>query len=393
MMPDRSFPELPDMTFSARFFKGICLATALSAASSASMAINSSISSATQTGSTLVVKGSNFGSKSTAAPTFFQPFTGLSAGATPTAAGFDSWINRGGEAVTLADGVGGGSLRCDPGVANNAFPHIGKYLPANTSEMRLSFYFKLYGSSASSNTQLKFARAGVHVNGADGAADYASTDAKFYPSLFINGSNVLGLNSAHAEWKTVGGAISSFYPDQSGAGQTGLPLSSQSTVDTSQWVFAEVYYKFNDVNVANGVFKITLNGYVWHNRSAAQPRTSADQYIGFVQPIPSIDLPNPTDFDYAMSRVYIDVGPQSQAQVFLSDSPTASAITKKFILPATVWANDGITVTNALSIPSGYKYVYVTNVLGETNNNGFVVGGAIQSSPPQSPALNVNVAQ
>jgi hypothetical protein len=114
------------MISTPHFVKGLCAAVVL-AGSSASMAINPTVLSAEQTGSTLVVKGSNFGVKSAPAPTFFQPFSALANGATPTAAGFDSWINRGGEAVTLADGVGGGSLRCDPEKANNAFPHIGKY--------------------------------------------------------------------------------------------------------------------------------------------------------------------------------------------------------------------------------------------------------------------------
>jgi hypothetical protein len=255
--------------------------------------------------------------------------------------------------------------------------------------MRISFYFKLYGS-ASQARQLKFVRAGVR-SGGDGAADYASSDAKFYPSLFIY-SNQLGANSFHAEWRTASGGISSFYPDESGAGQSGLAVSSQPTVDTSQWVYAEVYYKFNDVGVANGVFKTALNGYVWHNRTAAQIRTSAGQYLGYVQPIPSMDLDgNTNDYDYAMSRVYIDVGPQSQAQVYLSDSATAARVTKKFVLPATAWADGAITVTDAAQIPSGYKYVYVTNVTGETNVNGFPLG-AVQS-PPTPPVLNVTVPQ
>lgn len=370
-----------------RLFKGVAAALVLMAASSATIAANSAISSAVQDGSRLVIKGSNFGVKSSPAPTFFQPFSGLSAGATPAAAGFDSWINRGGEAVTLADGVGGGSLRCDPGKANNAFPHIGKYLPANTSEFRLSFYFKLYGSS-STYRQIKFVRAGVR-SGGDGAADYGSSDAKFYPSLFVGGNGILSANAVHAEWRTAGGVISSFYPDETGSGQSGLTLSAQpSNTDTvGQWVYAEVYYKFNDVGVANGVFKTSLNGYVWHNRTSVQIRTNANQYIGFVQPIPSIDLDgSPTDFDYAMSRVYLDVGPQSQAQVFLSDSATAAKVTKKFMLPPTAWTNDSITVSDAAQIPSGYKYVYVTNVNGETNASGFALG-AVQS-PPVAPVLN-----
>ncbi len=372
------------MISTPQFVKGLCTAVVL-AGSSASMAISPTLSSAVQTGSTLVVKGSNFGVKTKPAPHFFQPFSGLNNGATPAAAGFDSWINRGGEAVTLADGVGGGSLRCDPEKANNAFPHIGKYLPANTNEMRLSFYFKLYGSSSGAR-QLKFARAGVR-SGGDGAADYSSSDAKYYGSLWIGEDNRLYQNSSHIEWRTAAGQITSFYPDQSGAGSPGLSLSTQPTVDTSQWVFAEVYYKFNDVGVANGIYKITLNGYTWHNRTAVLAKTRADQYIGYIQPIPSMDLPNTSEYDYAMSRVYIDVGPQSAAQVFLSDSPTAAGVTKKFILPATAWAADGITVTNAASIPTGYKYVYVTNVTGETNSIGLTLGAA--QSPPKAPVLTV----
>lgn len=378
------------MTSFKRFSKGACVAAALSVASSVGMAANSTISSAAQNGATLVVKGSNFGVKSAPAPTFFQPFSAVANGATPTAAGFDSWVNRGGEAVTLADGVGGGSLRCDPEKANNAFPHIGKYLPANTTEMRLSFYFKLYGSSSVAR-QLKLARAGVR-SGGDGAADYGIADAKYMSSLFIDG-NRLGQNSTHIEWRNLAGQTTSYYPDEPGAGSSGISLSVQPTVDTSQWVYAEIYYKFNDVGVANGVDKITLNGFTWHNRTATQLRTSASQYIGYVQPIPSIDLPNTSEYDYAISRVYIDVGSQSQAQVFLSDSPTVAGVTKKFVLPATAWASDSITLSNVASVPTGYKYVYVTNVTGETNANGFVMGGsageATTQSPPQAPSLTV----
>lgn len=378
------------MSKPTRLFKGVAAAIAL-AASTSGMAANSTISSAVQSGSTLVVKGANFGTKSKPAPTFFQSFSDLSNGATPAAAGFDSWVNRGGEAVTLADGIGGGSLRADPGKANNAMPHIGKYLPANTSEVRVSFYFKLYGSSANSSTQMKFARAGVHVPGDDGSEDYASSNAKFYPSIYFDGNGVMGANSIAASYRS-NTTPYNFYPDESGGGSTGVPLrSQQSDTDFKQWVYAEVYYKLNDVGSSNGAYKIALNGFVWHNRPALQLRTQADQYLGFIQPIPAVELPNPTDFDYAISRVYIDVGPQSQAQVFLSDSPTAAAVTKKFALPATAWTGTDITVTNVSSVPSGYKYVYVTNVSGETNANGFVLGAS--QFPPSAPVLNVNLPQ
>ncbi len=326
-----------------------------------------SVSSAVKSGSTVTVSGSGFGTKSTAAPFFFQPFTGFSGGETPTAAGFDSWINRGGEAVYMADGVGGGSLRCDPVAASNAFPHIGKYLPASVSELLVAFYFKLYGSPASSN-QMKFCRAGTP--GGDPHLDYASTDAKIFPSIWVYSGPQIGGNSVQAQWFQSGGAIQSYYTDESGGGSSGIPLGSQPSVDAGQWVFAEVRYRYNDVGSANGLLRIDLNGFRWHERPAIQPRTSAGQYMGFIQPIPSIDE---ALFDYAISRVYIDTGSQSVAQVFLSDSSTASGVTKKFLLPASAWSDSSITVGNAASIPSGYDYLYVVNPSGQINSAGRVL--------------------
>jgi hypothetical protein len=324
------------------------------------------ITSAVLAGSTITISGGNFGTKTTPAPTFFQPFTGLANGATPTAAGFDSWVNRGGEAVTNADGVGGGSLRCNPVTANNAFPHIGRYLPANVSELRVSFYFKVYGPSSN---QMKFCRAGTR--GGDPVADYGSSDSKMYPSFWLyNGS--LGGNSVQALWRTSGGTISSYYTEDAGSGSSGVPLSSQPDVSVQSWVFADVVYRYNDVGSANGLCRIDINGFSWQNRPAMQVRTSASQYLQFIQPIPSIDE---SPYDYAMSRVYIDTGAQSVAMVFLSNSATYAGVTQRFILPASAWSATGITVSSASSVPTGYRYLYVVSPSGEFNASGYSVAG------------------
>jgi hypothetical protein len=322
------------------------------------------ITSAVLAGSTITISGGNFGVKTTPAPTFFQPFTGLANGATPTAAGFDSWVNRGGEAVTNADGVGGGSIRCNPVTANNAFPHIGRYLPAGVSELRIAFFFKVYGPVSE---QVKFCRAGTPSG--DPVSDYGSTDAKLYPSIWAwNGS--VGGNSVQALWRTSGGTVTSYYTDESGSGSSGIPVASQPTVSVQSWAFWDVTYRYNTVGASDGLFRIDLNGFRWQNRPAMQVRTNANQYMGYIQPIPSIDQ---SPYDYAISRVYIDTGAQSVARVFLSNSATLAGVTQQFLLPATAWSATGITVTNASSIPSGYNYVYVTNPSGETNATGRVL--------------------
>jgi hypothetical protein len=330
------------------------------------------ITSAVLAGSTITISGGNFGVKTTPAPTFFQPFTGLANGATPTAAGFDSWINRGGEAVTLADGVGGGSLRCDPGAANNAFPHIGRYLPANVLEMRLSFFFKLYGNHSGGIRQMKFVRAGMRMG--DPLADYAG-GPKFYPSLWLNSGPVTAENSLQASWGGSGQQYS-FYTEDSGAGGTGVPVGQQPNLSLNQWVFADVYYKFNDIGQSNGAFFTALNGFVHQNRTIVTLRANTSEYIGFVQPIPSIDIEgNPTEYDYAMTRVYIDTGAQSIARVFLSNSATYAGVTQRFMLPASAWSATGITVSSASSVPAGYRYLYVVSPSGEFNASGYSVGG------------------
>jgi hypothetical protein len=207
--------------------------------------------------------------------------------------------------------------------------------------------------------------------------------------MWIYNGPTIGENSVQAQWRDVSGTGGSYYTEDAGAGSPGIPLSQQVYISANQWVFAEVYYKYNDVGQTNGLFYTALNGAVWQNRTAVQVRANAGEYIGFVQPIPSMDLePNPAEYDYAMSRVYIDVGPQSVARVYLSDSSTAAGVKKKFILPASAWAADSVTVTDAASIPSGYQYVYVTNVSGETNSAGFVLGGT--QVKPNPPLIQVN---
>jgi hypothetical protein len=326
--------------------------------------------SAVLSGSTVTISGANLGVKTTPAPTFFQPFVGLANGATPTAAGFDSWINRGGEAVTNADGVGGGSLRCDPGAANNAFPHIGRYLPAGVLELRTAFFFRLYGNVGGAQ-QVKFVRAGIRVG--DPVQDYGGNTAKMYPSIWVYSGPTIGGNSVQAMWRDVNGDGGSYYTEDAGAGSPGIPLGQQVSINCGQWVFADVYYKFNDVGQSNGVFRILLNEAVWQNRTILNPRTTADESFGFVQPIPSIDLANPTDYDYAMSRMYIDTGPQVGACVFLSNSATLSGVTQKFLLSPSAWSASSITAGNAQNIPSGYNYLYVTSPSGETNSAGRVL--------------------
>jgi hypothetical protein len=73
--------------------------------------------------------------------------------------------------------------------------------------------------------------------------------------------------------------------------------------------------------------------------------------------------------------MYIDVGSQSIADVFLSNSPTLAGVTQKFLLRPTSWASTGIAATDATNIPSGYRYAYVTNTSGETNSSGAPVSG------------------
>jgi hypothetical protein len=351
---------LPQLTLASAM---LCSLTAIAAPS---------ISSAVKVDNEIIIYGAGFGSKSSAGPTFFQPFTDLAEDDTPDDAGFDSWVDRGGEVVTLLDGVGGGSLRADPELANNAFPHVGRYLPSGTQEVYLRFYFKLYQNATPpliDGAQLKFARAGVS-SGIGPVEDYYMAASKFSQSLYIGSANSLGENSVMFEWRDTEDTHT-YYPEDTGGGGSGVATSE---LDTSTWVYAEVHYKLNDVGVANGIGRTTLNGFDWHNRTALEPRTSSGEDIDYIQPIPSIDLGQDDqldDYDYAISRVYIDTGADSAAHVYLCNTSTAAACTKKFVLPPTAWTSGTDITVTAENIPSGYNWVYVTNAAGEVNSSGF----------------------
>jgi len=291
---------------------------------------NSNVASASASANSITPTG--MVDRPTAEPYFFQPFVGLAEGATPTAAGFTSWVNRGGEKVTLLDGVGGGSLRCDPQVANNAFPHIGIYTPSGTQQLHIYFWFKLYGSTSQPFRQLKFCRAGTRTN-IGPIEDYASTKAKFMPSIYIYPPKNVGENSVHAEWQNAALQHIGLTPDSTGYGGTPVAPGSQPDIDaTANWVCTETHYKLNTISpaVANGLCKMITNGYVQHNRTAVPVKTTADEDLSFVQFIPSLDLDgNPGEFDYAISRVYTDT---YGGHICRINASTLAAATKKFML-------------------------------------------------------------
>jgi hypothetical protein len=313
---------------------------------------------------TIKVTGSNYLTKATPKQFFFQPFMGLATGATPAEAGFDSWIDRGGESV-IADGVAGGKSVCvDLSKTNNAQPHIGKYLPAGNQYVRLAFWLKVIGVSTGGGRQIKIARCGMRTGGLPND-DYASVLAKFFPQIFIYAGSVIGTNSVHANCRSAvdDDILGYFDPTSTGFGQIGMSEAAQPEIDAKNWVHVEVYLALGDLNSSNGVMQVYTNNFRQINLTQLPMKTRADEELSYMQPIPNMEAS--PDLKFAMGRMSIDVGPDCLAKVELVNGATSAGMTAGPIeLEIESWANNEVVALRPAVIPAGYNWIKVTNRLG-----------------------------
>ena len=340
------------------------------------------VSSATLSNGKLTISGSNFGSKPTAAPYRFWPFTADADGASSKAVGFDFYNSvEAGSVIVSTDGVGGKSLKftaLGAGQASNVgkFPMIGENLPGGTTGVLCSVWFKLHrqGTAVSGGTmQWKGPRTGVYgANSADPTDNYAASphlSASIFTApdfTWTAGTNSSGFNSY----------IDYEYPN-SGSSQFNNPDPPNFGLD--QWYHWETWYRFNDVGQANGEMVHTLNGTVIAKVSNLQNRTTSSQYLQHIIVLTGLAFLQNRDWDIYMSRVYLDT---TKAQVFLCNAAALASCTGRFVVPPSAWTNTSISGTDATNIPAGYKWIYVSNPEGEINATGFeFAAGPVPMAP------------
>lgn len=360
-------------------------------------AADPTISGASLSSGTLTITGSNFGSKSTAAPVFWQNFSTTTTGDSVIDAGYADMSAYGAGAwdsvdVDMAKGrqAGLGALKflTGPGDGNReSFPHVA-IQGLDTPELYHSYWFKItrtVSGAATGPFQIKGPRAG---NGLWYGDDPKMTSS-FYPVADLSTydyTNLSWRNSSGVELGSIGGQADD--NDQ-------FPVPAYKTGwNSAGWNFIQTWEKMNSVGSANGFQRVSINnkavtGMITANENN-QPVLNPGENFNFVYLIPGVDLPasDLSEYELLFAEHYVDTTPQ---RVMLGNASSLSAVTGGTMCIPTAWST-GITCT-AANIPSGYDWAYVTNELGETNATGFAYtaggGGGDATATPTGVTLTL----
>jgi hypothetical protein len=334
-----------------------------------------SISSAVLNGSTITISGSSFGTKSTAAPHKFQPFTTTTQGQEWDDVGFD-FFATGASGDTpgntnecdMTDGVGGGSwMHGKPDNNSESFTHFGHNLPAANNALYVSYWVKITRIGTPTIPggfwQYKGIRSGPR-RGSDPIADMYQGPIYFNFSHYTPNDPLDALSGPTAYTGCGEGCGTTTYPDPPGS------ISDVQFIN-GEWHFCEIYYQMDDFGMANGLMQVRFDGTQHHNLTGLTIKTAPTDYLGYVQYNPGFahdeDLAGAV-WEGRYSRIYTDI---TRSRVFLGNASSLASCTGRFLLPPSAWSTTAITVTNATSIPSGYNWVYVSDSNGQINATGY----------------------
>ncbi len=346
------------------------------------------LSSATISTNVLTITGTNFGTKSPAAPFFYQPFLTTSTGDDYAAAGFDG---LGGNSQTLADnqvtqttgfGIGAGSWKTVHGVGGETFSHFFK-LTTDTDRFFCSFQRAMEVTSADAPTaelgQIKDLRAGPDggfTGPTEGSDQYAYHYSQYAASSYID---MHDLNSTAAgdpvgQWFADGNATpNDVFPDFVPA----LPIAN------GDWYLKEYYYQMNTVTGgtpdANGKMRNRTNQYEYFpDVDTLSPRHDAAQFFQYIQFNPGYANGfSARSFNIYHSHIFLDL---TWAHCFAGNASTEAACTSRYPLPGITWSDTGGTFDDADTIPSGHNWAFMVNANGEVNSTGYLITGGAPST-------------
>ncbi len=324
-----------------------------------------SISQATLMNSTLSISGNNFGTKASSSPLAWNNFDSSTIGSTSAQNGFDT-LNYIGPAplpaiTNTASLSGSNAISVNYPVQTGAnrsvvenFIGVGKKI--STTEVYNSFYGSLAQTSGSDELRLfKFWRAGSGV-------PYSGKPAA---NITFEGFNTLGFTSGCDESANDG---TTDYRDPN------LPSGAfPQPIALYQWNYYEFWYKLSTPGVADGGYKMWINGKLIINQDHQVTRPSGSTAV-----LEWIFLFNGGDY-YAnnayrqwVDDYYLDT---TQARVVITDSPVYSSSTKWSIQPISTWSAGSISASiNRNGFSSGETgYIYVFDSIGNVNSSGYPV--------------------
>jgi hypothetical protein len=338
----------------------------------------------TTTGVLTISNGSGFGSKSPAAPIFFQPFVGLTNGisANHASIGFDFNYSNGTHVVNNSVGPCGnisGSLeaqiRCADHSRDDWYLQTGIDFATGQTEVFVSMWTRVnhVAGTLAQAAQMK----GIRTGRDDGSGGRYGTLPRLAGSTWLGTSGewrtTYDQASYLAYFDSAGTEVGNFTPNHdpdvvpyltvNSSGES-IPYGNSPFTGYGQWWNTEIHHKLNDYGSANGFMRLYLNGQLRASVTHTQPVTTSGHNLGWVNFGEIFDHTDGLDANAFMSRIYVDNTP---ARVFLGNSATLAGCTGHFMLEPTAWADGAITAnlaTTSNAIPSGYAYLYAFDASG-----------------------------
>lgn len=351
------------------------------AATNGAGTVNSDVATGSAaSGASLTINGAGFGTKSAAAPFFWNPFSTNNGSTDMAGEGYASaqlgfGANAYGSTASIdtaaGRGTGKGALKLTMSFSGagdrDYFPHLAVDSSnqgrgaMNSQQLWFSFWFKLVRTSGTDTAriQIKGPRAGYAPST---STDYYSSPPRFTPSYYVQSN---GYGDAYMEVVRSDGV-----PD--GAEHFS---STSPNWSASGWNFIEGWLKLNDIGSSNGFCLQRINGVDItagfpdnSNSRAITARISGEtsKLFTFMFLIPGLDLPGRTAscaYQAFFAEHFIDTTSQ---RVVITDNLTYGSSTKWAVQPCTSWSDTSVLIStpNYAGFTSGqtaYAHVFGTN--------------------------------
>lgn len=352
----------------------------LSAANGAGT-VNSSVVTGSAASGAITLTGSGFGTKTAAQPFFWQDFASTTdvgaLGYSSAQLGYGS--NSYGSTLTVSTSsprvAGKGALRLYMPFTGSGdrdfFPHVvvdtsNDGLGAMASdELYFCFYMKFARLSGSNNSsvQIKGPRSG---SGPGTTNDYAEL-FRYVPSIYVSAAGAYG--AIYQEVVSAAGVTSS--------GEH-FGYAALGTWNVGGWNFIEYRMKLNTPGVADGYFKMFINGQDmsigWdaggeanHSQVRAREVSSASERFNWSFLLPGVDMPSttgPGTYELLFSEHFLDT---TFSRVIATNNATYASSTKWAPQRAYSWSDGQIVIDEPYygDLTSGSTvYFHVFNAAG-----------------------------
>lgn len=335
----------------------------------------SSVGSFTHGGST-TISGTDFGTKSTAAPWVWDDFDdgtdGQVLGTSPK--GFWTlYFVDGSSGIPSYSTIGrrNGGLLVQKECTGEQFASYGRAGLGGT-EMYYTHWFKwerILGADDRAVVKL------IRLN----------TQGGFYsptPSIFVS----LQPDVSSGGWL--------YGEPQNGSGGIGQLTFSPPGISHNAWHRIEFYWRLSTPGVADGEARFYLDGVqygAWNNVVTRASGSASAEVDNFLLPFMH-SLAETRVYKYSADDVYVD---RTRARVEVCAGSTWANRGLCEIQIPTAWSATAVTVTGNVGGMASFagKYLYVIDSSGEVNATGYAISADSTPSPRFAPTLNLRIAQ